>query len=84
MSKLKIDALGKVQVLSIANCFYPTIHIRCLDAKTKKCRLGGPVGEILSQYKIPNNWIMKRLEVQAAGVYGTVDIYFEIDDRLPA
>ncbi len=83
MSRLKIDALGKVQVLSIANCFYPTVHIRCLGAQTKKCYLGGPVGEILNQGKIPNNWIMKRLEVQAAGVYGTVDIYFETDDRLP-
>lgn len=83
MPKLKLEALGKVQVRSIANCFYPTVHICCRDAKTKKCYLGGPVGEILNQYKIPMNWIYKRLEVQASGMYGTVDIYFEIDDRLP-
>lgn len=83
MPKLKLEALGKVQVTSIARCFYPTVHIRCYDAKTKKCKLGGPVGEILNQYKIPMNWIYKRLEVQASGMYGTVDIYFEIDDRLP-
>lgn len=83
MPRLKIDALGKVQVRSIANCFYPTVHIDCRDAKTKKCMLGGPVGEIIEQDRIPLNWIMKRLEAVSTGRFGYVTIYFEIDDRLP-